>query len=216
MSLDLGTRSTTTSLNGHDRPKKPLKHICFADIDGTLVHFPNVLSDMGQITQPSVLPNCYLWVEKATGMRYKVLKLPPSTTGTSGMISIKTLSKLAQLRHEGVMLVLLTGARTSTLLQRLPYLPAADAYVAENGGRIFYPDQTLPTAMPLMEDSKWRKVHNATAGSSSQEDVEPQERKGALWECYRQLLGDGWTPDVHSYTTSFRLKVFGKKTMEDV
>ena len=60
------------------------------------------------------------------------------------------------------MQVLLTGARTSTLLQRLPYLPAADAYVAENGGRIFYPDQTLPTAMPLMEDSKWRKVHNAT------------------------------------------------------
>jgi hypothetical protein len=57
--------------------------------------------------------------------------------------------------------VLLTGARTATLLQRLPYLPAADAYVAENGGRIFYPDQTLPTAMPLMEDSKWRKAHNA-------------------------------------------------------
>ena len=42
------------------------------------------------------------------------------------------------------------------------------------------------------------------AGSSSQEDVEPQERKGALWECYRQLLSEGWTPDVHSYTTSFR------------
>ena len=115
-----------------------------------------------------VLPNCYLWVEKTTGMRYKVLKLPPSSTGISvsptllplpdcsphgmlctapcvglahlcplvpvswlwlvfswdegnavsrkalrpccliivqGMISIKTLSKLAQLRHEGVMLV---------------------------------------------------------------------------------------------------------------
>ena len=65
------------------------------------------------------------------------------------------------------MQVLLTGARTSTLLQRLPYLPAADAYVAENGGRIFYPDQTLPTAMPLMEDSKWRKVHNATGARGS-------------------------------------------------
>lgn len=59
------------------------------------------------------------------------------------------------------MQVLLTGARTATLLQRLPFLPAADAYVAENGGRIFYPDQTLPTAMPLAEDSKWRKVHNS-------------------------------------------------------
>lgn len=34
MSIDLGTRSTTTSLNGAARPKKPLKHICFADIDG--------------------------------------------------------------------------------------------------------------------------------------------------------------------------------------
>ncbi len=59
------------------------------------------------------------------------------------------------------MQVLLTGARTATLLQRLPFLPAADAYVAENGGRIFYPDQTLPTAAPLAEDSKWRKVHNS-------------------------------------------------------
>ena len=58
--------------------------------------------------------------------------------------------------------VLITGARTSTLLTRLPFLPAADAYVAENGGRIFYPDTTLPTAMPLAEDSKWRKTHNAT------------------------------------------------------
>ena len=73
------------------------------------------------------------------------------------------------------MQVLLTGARTSTLLQRLPYLPAADAYVAENGGRIFYPDQTLPTAMPLMEDSKWRKVHNATgARGSSITDCVPE------------------------------------------
>ena len=58
--------------------------------------------------------------------------------------------------------VLITGARTSTLLTRLPFLPAADAYVAENGGRIFYPDTTLPTAMPLAEDTKWRKTHNAT------------------------------------------------------
>ena len=58
--------------------------------------------------------------------------------------------------------MLITGARTSTLLTRLPFLPAADAYVAENGGRIFYPDTTLPTAMPLAEDSKWRKTHNAT------------------------------------------------------
>lgn len=30
--------------------------------------------------------------------------------------------------------MIVSGARTSTVLQRLPYLPAADAIVAENGG----------------------------------------------------------------------------------
>jgi hypothetical protein len=35
------------------------------------------------ITCLQVLPNCYLWVETATGRRHKVLKLPPSSTGTS-------------------------------------------------------------------------------------------------------------------------------------
>ena len=44
----------------------------------------------------------------------------------------------------------------------------------------------------------------SAAGSFTQEDVDPQERKGALWDTYRRLVEEGWTPDVHSYTTSFR------------
>jgi hypothetical protein len=36
--------------------------------------------------------------------------------------------------------------RTTTLFQQLPYLPWADAYVSESGGRIFYP-------VPLDESS---------------------------------------------------------------
>jgi hydroxymethylpyrimidine pyrophosphatase-like HAD family hydrolase len=56
-----------------------------------------------------------------------------------------------------VLLVLITGARSATLLQRLPFLPAADAYVCENGGRIFYSGSELPTACPLTEDMEWRK-----------------------------------------------------------
>jgi hypothetical protein len=35
-------------------------------------------------------------------------------------------------------LVLISGMRTTTLFQRLPYLPRADAYVSESGGTIFY------------------------------------------------------------------------------
>ena len=50
------------------------------------------------------------------------------------MISVQTLTALAKLREAGVRLVLITGARMSTLLQRLPFLPAADAFVCENGG----------------------------------------------------------------------------------
>jgi len=58
--------------------------------------------------------------------------------------------------------VLVTGARTATLLQRLPFLPAADAYVCEDGGRIFYPDMTLPTACQIAEDARWRARHTPT------------------------------------------------------
>lgn len=69
---------------------------------------------------------------------------------------MKTLQDLARLRSQGVLLVLITGARSATLLQRLPFLPQADAYVCENGGRIFYAGSPLPTACPLTEDMAWR------------------------------------------------------------
>lgn len=56
----------------------------------------------------------------------------------------------------------------------------------------------------------WAEVTSGccAAGSSSQEDVEPSHRKGALWDTYRHLVAEGWTPDVHSYTTSFRSVIF--------
>ena len=69
------------------------------------------------------------------------------------------------MRKGGIKLVLITGARVSTLLQRMAYLPAADAYICENGGRIFYPDSSLPLALPVTEDMQWRHKHNATGMS---------------------------------------------------
>lgn len=50
-----------------------------------------------------------------------------------GFISQASLEKAAVLRQQGAAFVIVSGARTSTVLQRLPYLPAADAIVAENG-----------------------------------------------------------------------------------
>ena len=66
------------------------------------------------------------------------------------------------MRKGGVKLVLITGARLATLLMRMAFLPAADAYVCENGGRIYYPGASLAVALPIAEDLDWRKRHNAS------------------------------------------------------
>ena len=105
--------------------------IVFSDLDGTLIHYPvgSGDDDVGNDTS-----------EANTG----VLEFPPSSTGLKGVISTKTLSLVRTIRKGGnsgtnVKFVLVSGMRTPTLLQRLPYLPRADAYCSENGGRIFYP-----------------------------------------------------------------------------
>lgn len=85
-----------------------------------------------------------------------------STNVMQGVISIKTLTELDRMRKGGVKLVLITGARLATLLMRMAFLPAADAYVCENGGRIYYPNSSLAVALSIAEDLDWRKLHNAT------------------------------------------------------
>lgn len=108
--------------------------------------------------------------------------------------------------------MVITGARLSTLLGRLPCIPAADAYVCEGGGRIFYPASPadLPTAAPLVEDLAWRQVQTESAGPAGQDGVPPERRAGALWACYARLAGaaqaSGLRLDAASYTTAFRVK----------
>lgn len=57
----------------------------------------------------------------------------PVCCHSQGIISYASLVKAAELRKMGAAFVIVSGARTSTVLQRLPYLPAADAILAENG-----------------------------------------------------------------------------------
>ena len=72
-----------------------------------------------------------------------------------------------------------TPCRSSTLLQRLPFLPDADAYVCEGGGLIYLPTSPLPTAAPLTEDREWRRRHADTAGPPDQAGLPPQQRRRA-------------------------------------
>ena len=61
------------------------------------------------------------------------MKLHPSTTGMQGLISLRTLELMARVRKMGFKIVVISGARTSTMMQRLPFLPFADAVATENG-----------------------------------------------------------------------------------
>lgn len=117
-----------------DISNKEIK-IVFSDLDGTLIHYPSHDDD-----------------ESGPKPRGKLLNFPKSSTGKVGVISAKTLSLVDEIRNQNkVKFVLISGMRTSTLLQRLPYLPKADAYCSENGGRIFYPiDDTADKTKKIM------------------------------------------------------------------
>jgi len=181
---------------------------------------------------------------------HRLLRLPPSSTGLCGVISEKTLRKLAEIRRAGesekkkkttTLLVIVTGARMTTLCRRLPFLPACDAVAAEGGGRLFWASSAFPkggageangngnggggddeqpstssslpppTLCDLREDTAWRMRHAAAAGPpSTNEGLSPRQREGALWEVFRRLEEEGWSPDASGYSTSFRLPLLSK------
>jgi hypothetical protein len=62
------------------------------------------------------------------------MPLPMSSTGKRAWISLQTIRCIHAIRSSGIPFVLLSGARTSTILERLPWLPRPDAVATENGG----------------------------------------------------------------------------------
>jgi hypothetical protein len=110
--------------------------IIFSDLDGTLIHYPDKNNKDGN-TNKNKNKNQN---NSISSEQQQLLQFPPSSTGLRGIISTRTLSAVDEIRNRNeVKFVLVSGMRTSTLLRRLPYLPRADAYCSENGGRIFYP-----------------------------------------------------------------------------
>lgn len=211
------------------------KNIVFSDVDGTLVHYPTTLPSEDE---------------------KNLIFLPPSKTGTRGILSTRTMELCQQLRHGpqstsaaaadgsinsleqrqqngGVPLILISGMRTTTLFQRLPYLPRADAYVSESGGRIFYPrtlssqleDGKVPDLIinpiasantesaqfTLVEDMEWRRqISNVKAAGpdgfqDSQHQMSIEQRAGKLWEYATHLTKQGYVLDTSGYSTAFRV-----------
>ena len=196
--------------------------IIFSDVDGTLVHY---LENQNYTTD--------------------VIELPPSSTGMQGIISSKTLVQCQQLRQRCQRkLVLMSGMRTSTLWNRMPFLPRADAYCSE-AGRIFYPVSDLegyhgPIFVPhsytgchetelrpfgLIEDIEWRAIMEQKCGghgfvgmelldSTQPPPIPFHDRQGLLWECARTLVAKGVVIDEKGYSTCFRINRKQQTNME--
>lgn len=186
--------------------------VTFADIDGTLVHYPGdtwtagdtFSDDQGEIVSESMAAGFHLYMDKS-GRGHKVMLLPPNTSGKPAIISIASQEAFSNLRNRTSMTVIITGARSSTLLARLPYLPKADAYVSEGGGRIWWHDHTLPTACCIAEDHEWRSSHSRWTGPAEQDAMAPENRQGSLWDAYRFLQTAGFKVDARDYSTAFRV-----------
>uniref|UniRef100_A0A061SLR9 Sucrose phosphatase-like domain-containing protein n=1 Tax=Tetraselmis sp. GSL018 TaxID=582737 RepID=A0A061SLR9_9CHLO len=179
--------------------------ILFSDVDGTLVHYPDTFDALGTLGSFSSDNRGRIFTT-VEGEEQTVLQLHPSSTGLQGAISLRTLRLCKQVRRMGIKLVVISGARTSTMMQRLPFLPYADAIVTENGGRIFLRDEESLTAASLVEDLSWREKLSCVTGPVSQEGTSPDRRQGLLWDMYRYFKQRGWELDANSYSTSFRVK----------
>ena len=164
--------------------------VVFSDVDGTLVHYPT--TPLVETTTRAHDNNDWL-------------ALPASRTGLRGYLSARTLQLCQTLRNDGkVKLVIVSGMRTSTLMQRLPYLPRAHAYCSESGGRIFYvPNEQgneennelrLQPPFVLVEDVEWKRCMQAVVGTTRYHGNQVQDY-------YYNDHGDSPTADKWSTST---------------
>jgi hydroxymethylpyrimidine pyrophosphatase-like HAD family hydrolase len=188
--------------------------LLFSDLDGTCVHYQD--GDTFTTQPDDSLGDGRLVRAKFNSDKRSTAAflLPASTSGARGIISLRTLELYAAFRAIGHKLILISGCRYSTLIQRLPYLPAADAYVCESGGRIFYPDTSLHTAMGLKEDLEWKKGHKGIVDRfPSEQRIPGPDTNGSkddlppLWAQYELLKKAGLSLDNHNYSTAFRVRI---------
>lgn len=198
----------------------------FSDMDGTLVHYEWAMQGQGyqmlnidgspsasyaptehntlKITRCGVEMERVVFLHVPTGTKVPCVKVPSLTLG-GGYVSLTTLELAEELRCRfGVYIVLMTGARTSTMLMRRQSgtIPIVDYDVCEGGGKVWEvfgrPTLEAPTLSP-----SWTAQFAATTGPPDQLDSDPVSRQGPLWDVYRMLHKEGYYLDAKSFSTSF-------------
>lgn len=182
----------------------------FSDLDGTLCHFDRDTSKHGVVTTEEE-GGGYAKVFNAEGDERRCRLLPTSTMG-NGVVSRETADLVSKLRAAGVKFVVVSGARNTTILKRIPLLPHVDAAVSETGSRIMYapvggsafvPEKDAdPSLMSLDVDWAARFEHITGPLSSA---LPAEEREGTLWDLFRELKAMGLKVDANGYTGCFRV-----------
>lgn len=170
----------------------------FSDLDGTLVHFEQWFSQHGVrvVESGGARDPARGAVENEAGERRECVVLPAATMGP-GYVSDRTVALVGELRRRGVTFVIVTAARKSTLLERIPLLPRADVCVGECGTRIYYGDE-------LELDTEWARRFEHISGPL-ETDLPPDERPQPLWQLYRRMRDAGLRVDGRSYYGCFRV-----------
>jgi hydroxymethylpyrimidine pyrophosphatase-like HAD family hydrolase len=152
-------------------------------------------------------------------------------------MSERTIKLIGEIRSHNVEFAYISGARKSTLLQRLPTLARADLAIGETGGRIYDKCSAgdcrscVRGAVEELDPAWTRAIEKFTgpieagceryaheAGHTDWRALQlppPEEREGVLWDWYRDLLAAGIRADTRAYTCGFRVDLKKQKQPVD-
>ena len=196
----------TMSAADLQRPASRVRAI-FSDLDGTIVHFPAWFEEHGIKIVSRDAQAKRAVVESPTGEQ-RVCRLLPSSTMGDGLVSERTVELIAELRARGVIFVIVTAARKSTLFEREPLLPPSDAYVCETGSRIYR------GGLDALDEA-WAKGFEEVSGPLERE-LDVSERPEPLWQLFRRFQAEvpGLKCDARSYYGCFRVDTQGNTAVE--
>mmetsp|Transcript_9341 Transcript_9341/g.20436 ORF Transcript_9341/g.20436 Transcript_9341/m.20436 type:complete len:305 (+) Transcript_9341:471-1385(+) len=177
---------------------KPVIRAIFSDLDGTLIHFPIWFEKHGVSMSDADHEKHSAIVTNAQGESRRCRLLPKTTMG-DGVVSDRTVELVAQLRKAGVLFFIVTGARKSTVLERLPFLPDADAVVGESGSRMYVEGKL---------DEEWQQRLLPVCGPIDRA-MDPESRPEPLWKFCSLLKARGFNVDTRSYFGCFRVDTKG-------
>lgn len=180
--------------------------VLFSDLDGTLAHYEKDMKEYASIVGEPAKDGSVTIEYNQLGVQRECAVLGSLSSSTAYM-SHETTRLVQHLRAAGVLIVIITGARSSTYLGRRAALPAADYEFFENGGRMLASGELVPEWTATFADDVGPV--KATIESGDDAAPPPSDRTGKLWDLYREMKEAGWKVDARDYYTSFRVDVAG-------